>query len=256
MNDGPGTLTEEEANQLVVEHIGWTESIARSVARSWNLDWRLDGLDGAAMEALIYCSRRFDPARGVPFKGYARRRIHEASTEAARKSRGWKRTSKSMSSEESTARDISAKLLNIFPELREGNPAGDSEDTRSGLRQVLTAAALISSTADTTSPNQEEVLDYKKTVNLIQQMDVLHQHILFEVYWEGKSLREIAGQWNTEPLNIIREHQSLLGFLQKSMTASRQRISVPKIRPGLRALAEQFAAEDKPSPFAKVESAG
>jgi len=65
-------LSQEEANNLVVEHHGWAESIARSVARAWNLDWRLDGLDGAAMEALIFCSRRFDPGRGIPFKGYAR----------------------------------------------------------------------------------------------------------------------------------------------------------------------------------------
>ncbi|MCB0333257.1 MAG: hypothetical protein KDD55_07135, partial [Bdellovibrionales bacterium] len=65
----PGTLSLDEANELVLEHRGWAESIARSVARAWNLDWQMDGLDGAAMEALIFCSRRYSPDRGVPFRG-------------------------------------------------------------------------------------------------------------------------------------------------------------------------------------------
>src|SRR5262245_28432393 len=97
-------LSIEEADQLVLEHQGWAESIARSVARAWNMDWRLDGLDGAAMEALIFCARRFDPARGVPFRGYARKRIHEASTDAARKSRGWRKGLGTTSKSEQQAR--------------------------------------------------------------------------------------------------------------------------------------------------------
>ena len=101
--NAPTSLSEEEANELVVEHMGWAESIARAVARGWNLDWKLDGLDGAAMEALIFCSRRYDPERGIPFKGYARKRIHEASTDAARKTKGWTRTSSSKKNKEAKA---------------------------------------------------------------------------------------------------------------------------------------------------------
>src|SRR5262245_11688360 len=119
------TLSLEEANSLVVEHQGWAESIARSVARAWNMDWRLDGLDGAALEALIFCARRFEPARGVPFKGYARKRIHEASTEAARKCRTWKKSLTS-STQDDASREISLELLQIFPGLRSGRlPGGD-----------------------------------------------------------------------------------------------------------------------------------
>lgn len=114
-------LSPAEIENLVVEHQGWAESIARSVARAWNMDWRSDGLDGAAMEALIFCARRFDPARGVPFKGYARRRIHEASTEEARKSRNWKLGIGSNAKTDHRAREVSAQLLEIFPEIRDGH---------------------------------------------------------------------------------------------------------------------------------------
>jgi DNA-directed RNA polymerase specialized sigma subunit len=141
------TLSIEAANELVLEHQGWAESIARSVARAWNMDWQLDGLDGAAMEALIFCARRYQPNRGVPFKGYARRRIHEASTEAARKSKGWKRSLAAMPAAEQRAREISADLFNIFPELRTGElpDSGDAKgDMRGAVRQLLMGAALLS----------------------------------------------------------------------------------------------------------------
>ena len=256
MEESSQALSIQEANALVAEHMGWAESIARSVARAWNLDWRLDGLDGGAMEALVYCSRRFDPSRGVPFKGYARRRIHEASTEGARRSRGWKRTKKNLSPEEDRSREISVNLLSTYPELREGRfPEGQEGGSDSGgsygIRQVLASAALLAMLPDTNQVSQEDAIDYKKTITIILEMDLIHQHILYDVYWEGKSLRQIAGEWNTEPLNIIREHQTLLSFLQKTMTAEKKRISVPRIRPGLRDLAITFTSEVRPSPFAR-----
>ena len=138
-NDDKPLLSEEEANELVVEHLGWAESIARSVARAWNLDWKLDGLDVAAIEALIFCSRRFDPNRGIPFKGYARKRIHESSTEAARKTKGWTRTSSSGSNKEIKAQKLAMELYGIFPELRTGSlPSHESHSSEdSGARAAI-----------------------------------------------------------------------------------------------------------------------
>ena len=136
-------LSEEDANALVVDHYGWAESIARAVARAWNLDWRLDGLAGAAWEELIFCSRRFDPSRGIPFKGYARRRIHEASTEAARKSKGWSRGVSNKSAAEVKARELSAELYGVFPDLRDGrlpvheSSGNDDSDAHPAIRKPL-----------------------------------------------------------------------------------------------------------------------
>jgi DNA-directed RNA polymerase specialized sigma subunit len=256
MEDNSPVLSEQGANELVTEHIGWAESIARSVARAWNLDWRLDGLDGAALEALVYCSRRYNPERGVPFKGYARRRIHEASAEAARRSRGWKRTKKNLSSADNRSREISVNLIATYPELREGRlPSSyldeDGGVSVDGIRQVLASAALLAMIPDNNHVAQDDQIDYKKTIALILEMDLIHQHIIYDVYWEGKSLRQIAGEWKTEPLNIIREHQSLLAFLHKTMSADKKRISVPKIRPGLRDLAYNFTHDTHPSPFSR-----
>jgi DNA-directed RNA polymerase specialized sigma subunit len=249
-------LTEDEANDLVLEHRGWAESIARSVARAWNMDWQLDGLDGAAMEALIFCSRRFQPARGVPFKGYARKRIHEASTEAARKSRGWKRGLSGGSKADQASREISAELFNVFPELREGQlPIAEEggDDMRSAVRQLLVGASIIAAKQGMTEVLPDELIDYKRMVAKIAILEPVHQTILWKTYWEGLSMRTLATEWETDELNVIREHKVLLAFLLKSLSTNKGD-QIPKVRPGLRDVAEKLKNNNDSGPFSRFAS--
>lgn len=247
-------LSREDADQLVIDHQGWAESIARSVARAWNMDWRLDGLDGAAMEALLFCARRFQPDRGVPFKGYARKRIHEASTEAARKSRGWKRGLGTNSKSDQASREVSAELFHIFPELREGQlPSGDEGnpgDMRSAVRQLLVGASIIAAKQGLSEMLPDEILDYKRMVVVIASLEAVHQLILWRTYWEGVSMRTVASDWETDELNVIREHKEILSFLQKSMSTQKE-TKPPKIRPGLREIAMKIKKDKTPAPFAQ-----
>jgi hypothetical protein len=251
-------LSEEEANALVVEHQGWAESIARAVARGWNMDWRLDGLDGAAMEALIFCSRRFDPSRGIPFKGYARKRIHEASTDAARKTKGWLRGSSGKASAEAKAREVSAELYGVFPELRDGylpaqeSGSGDDGDQRSAIRELLIGASVIATRqAASTDPLPDELLDYRRMVTVMAALEPTHQWLLYRVYWDGISLRNVAVEWDTDGLNVMREHKVLLLYLQKSMALGKP-APKPKVRPGLKPLVIKFQKDGSKGPFADV----
>jgi DNA-directed RNA polymerase specialized sigma subunit len=251
------TLSEEEANKLVLEHQGWAESIARAVARAWNMDWRLDGLDGAAMEALIFCSRRFDPSRGIPFRGYARKRIHEASTDAARKSKGWNRGMNSQSKAEARAREVSSELYGIFPELREGrlpmeeSSGNEDEDLRSAVRQLLVGASLVAAKQAMTDPLPDELIDYKRMVGLMSELDPVHQWLLYRVYWDGLSLRTVASEWETDGLNVMREHKVLIAYLQKSFAQGKP-APKPKVRPGLKALVIRFKKDGSKGPFTDV----
>lgn len=253
----PATLSVEEANALVVEYQGWAESIARSVARAWNLDWRQDGLDGAAMEALLFCARRFQPSRGVPFKGYARKRIHEASSDAARRSRGWKRGLGSSSTEQQ-AKEISAELLHVFPELRGGEISlsddGDTEEaTRSSIREMLVSASIIAAKQGLTSDQPDEQLDYKRMVEHISGLDPVHQMMLWKVYWEGSSMRSLATEWDIDELNVIREHKVVLAYLQKTFAKGKPP-QKPKVRPGLKAIGIKMRREEPQGLFSKFLS--
>ncbi|MBX7137412.1 MAG: hypothetical protein K1X83_05460 [Oligoflexia bacterium] len=252
------TLPIEEADQLALEHRGWAESIARSVARGWNLDWQLDGLDGAAMEALLFCARRFQPSRGVPFRGYARKRIHEASTEAARKSRGWRSGSRA----EVQTREISAELLNVYPDLRTGqlplsdeSSGNDEADTRMAVRQLLIGATLIAARQGLATATPEEALDYKKMIEVVADMDPVHQSLIWKIYWEGCSLRNVADEWETDELNVIREHKVLLEHLLESLSKGKRRTAV-KVRPGLKQVAIKLRKKSEQGEFRRLLRSG
>lgn len=248
-------LSQDEIDKLVIEHQGWAESIARSVARAWNMDWRGDGLDGAALEALLFCARRFDPSRGIPFRGYARRRIHEASTEEARKSKNWTNTSKGGSTEEE-AKKLSVKLLDSFPELREGYlPGGEDDDVRGSIRSLLVGASIsaIKEGVETSTP--EDFMDIKKVIEIISSLETVHQLLLWKTYWEGHSLRTVAEGWDTDELNVIREHKVIIEYLSKCFSISKKGTR-PKVRPGLRTAAFKIKKDSEVGPFTQILEGG
>ncbi len=247
-------LTEEQVHDLVTEHMGWTQSIARSVARSWNMDWQLDGLDGAALEALLFCAKRFDPERGVPFRAYARKRIHESASEAARKTKQWHRGGPKIESDP-RAHEVAGELLNIFPELRVGDlPVSEDsdDDQRASIRQLLMGAAIVTARLDGEEPRSvEDSVDTRRTVEIMATLDLVHQLILWKIYWEGESLRGVADEWETDELNIIREHKALLAFLQKAMTKGKG-TQTPKVRPGLKGISAKLCGGTKKAPFSAL----
>jgi RNA polymerase sigma factor for flagellar operon FliA len=245
-----------QVEQLVEEHMGWATSIAKSVARAWNMDWELDGLDGGAYEGLLFCARRYNPTMGVPFRAYARRRIHEAATEEARKSKTWQRGVGSGTEEEQTAREISATLFDMFPELREGLlPASgvSTEDTmRVSVRQLLTSASLslIATFRDSAQSNPENALEYKRVLELIATMDTVHQNILFAIYWKGQSMRSLAEEWEIDELAVIREHQEILAYIAKR-TESKTATTPLKIRRALKNVSLKLKRSKEDPPFAR-----
>ena len=253
----PGS--EEYVAKLTEENMGWATSIAKSVARAWNMDWQLDGLDGGAYEGLLFCARRYDPARGVPFKGYARRRIHEACTEEARKSKAWQRGTGSQTSEEQEARELSAKLLNVFPELRMGqipwdDKSGDFSVTlRSSVRQLLAGANLLAAFQESITENPEMTVEYKQLVEMLAELEPVHQEIIWSVYYKGQSMRSLAEEWKVDDLSVIREHKDLLKFLSKKFEFGKDRNAVKiKIRRGLRTIAQEMKKTNKVGSFSSI----
>lgn len=254
-------LGKEQIDQIIVDNRGWAESIARSVARAWSMDWQQDGLDGAAMEALIFCAKRFDPNRGVPFRGYARRRIHEASTEEARKSKNWKSGigSASAAKKHGQAREISAQLIEIFPELRQGHlplfddSSGAGEDgMRQAVRGLLVGASVIATKLAATGAQPDEMVEYKRVIEAMALLEPVHQMLFWKTYWEGSSLRGVAEEWETDELNVMREHKALLQFLNRCFTKGK-RLERPKVRPGLRAIALKIKRKsDSSGPFSEL----
>jgi RNA polymerase sigma factor (sigma-70 family) len=255
----PGS--DEFIAKLVEENMGWATSIAKSVARAWNMDWQLDGLDGGAYEGLLFCARRFDPARGVPFRGYARRRIHEACTEEARKSKSWQRGTGANTQAEQDARELSAKLFNVFPELRSGflpsNESSGGDPVRSSVRQLLTSASLMAAFEESGSENPEIAFEYKQLIGVLAELEPVHQEILYAVYYRGQSMRKLAEEWKIDDLSVIREHKEILRFLSARIDTPTSRAGSRKlkIRRGLRTVAQQLRKTQHEGSFSKFLSA-
>jgi DNA-directed RNA polymerase specialized sigma subunit len=256
------TLSREEADQLVLDNKNWAEGVAKSVARAWNLDWQSDGLDGAALEALIFCARRYDPNRAIPFRGYARKRIHEAACEAARKSKTWlQKTTEAALTVEERARDLSYEIVKLFPELRDGDlPGGEDShegeyDTRAGIRSLLIGATMAAASQSAANGSPEELYDFKKIVEVLSHLEPIHQEIMWKIYWEGDSMRTIASGWETDELNVIREHKVLITYLYKSINTNRV-VDIPRVRPGLKSLAVKVNQTAKGGLFRELISQG
>ncbi len=220
---------------LILENRKWAESIARAVARAWKLDPEVDGLIGSALEALVECANRFDPSRGIPFRAYARRRVHEAACDAARSTKAWAEGQVFSGSLEAKARTTAYELLRRFPELRDGYIPFDREGSslRSSVRQLLLGATIIYLKESTDSQDSFDFHDYKKLLQAISNLHVAHQWIIWKVYWEGYSLRGLAAEWKADPLTVIREHQAILNYLL-GVFNKKQGLSPPKVRPSLK----------------------
>jgi len=264
MEKGRNTTTELEPqltdpiHQLVVENEEWARGVARSVARAWNMDSDGDGLTSAALEALMFCAKRFEAARGVPFRGYARKRIHEASTEEARKSKNWQRGI-GASTRNQKARELSSELFNAFPELRDGHlpgeESGGDEDMRGAIRNVLVGASILAAKQEFEESSPDTALDVKRTISFLCALEPVHQALIWKVYWEGLSLRSLATEWETDDLNVTREHKILLAFLNRSIETGK-RATVPKIRPALRRIALACKRDSPHGPFSELLERG
>lgn len=247
----------ELIDRLVADHLSWASSIARTVARAWNMDWQLDGLDGGAYEGLVFCASRYDPSTNVPFRAYARRRVHQAATEEARKSKAWQRQVGSDGEAEQAAREISACLFELFPELRdgvlpvaEGEYADTSEAARSSIRQLLISASLFVTSTSNRMENPEKALEYKSLFKVLSSLELVHQQIMWSVYWLGISQRSLAEEWELDELAVIREHKEILGALHSAVSSGRTYVKKLKIRPVLRSVAERLKKAGNKAPFA------
>ena len=82
-------------------------------------------------------------------------------------------------------------------------------------------------------------------------LEVIHQVIMWRIYWEGDSMRSIASGWEMDELNVIREHKALVDHLQRAIQKDKA-FEPLKVRPGLKRIALDMKREKKEGPFTKL----
>ncbi|MCS6962201.1 MAG: hypothetical protein NZT61_06855 [Deltaproteobacteria bacterium] len=237
--------------KLILENRQWAQVIARNVAKAWRLDPEVDGLISASLEALVECAHRYEVERGIPFRAYARRRVHEAACDAARATKAWKEGQVFSGSLEAKARSTAYELFKRFPELREGCLPSDAtlNSLRGSVRQLLLGATIIHIKEQQEQDERRDFSDYRRLITAIARLDKIHQWLIWKVYWEGFSLRGLASAWDSDPLTIIREHQVILSYFSNIFLKNLEKTTPPRVRPSLKKVFARLKLLNQPSPF-------
>lgn len=88
MDEHPTPATLDRANRLVLDHLHVVEHVVEQLASRYPRHVDRDELWNAGAYGLVDASRRYDPAQGVPFAGYATVRVRGAVIDATR-TRDW-----------------------------------------------------------------------------------------------------------------------------------------------------------------------
>ena len=74
----------EACNRLVLAHVGLVKALASRLAQRVPSHIELNELVSVGMMGLVEAARRYEPALGVPFDAFARRRVHGAMVDSLR----------------------------------------------------------------------------------------------------------------------------------------------------------------------------
>ena len=64
-------------------------------------------------------------------------------------------------------------------------------------------------------------------------------------------MRAVAEDWGIDELNVIREHKEIIQYVFAKISNPKKVIKKPKVRPGLRATAQQLKKGKGAPPFAR-----
>ena len=154
----------EAANRLVLDHVDLVKTLASRLAHRVPSHIELAELVSVGMMGLVEAARRYQPALGVPFNAFARRRIHGSMVDSLRGMDWAPRSVRRM------RREIDGVMARLRHELRrEPN-------------EVEIATALSVSV-----PEYERMLDQIRAVDLaaLRQLESPDDQQLLEVVIEG-----------------------------------------------------------------------
>ncbi|MBP9839022.1 MAG: hypothetical protein KBC84_09970, partial [Proteobacteria bacterium] len=169
----------------------------------------------------------------------------------------WQQGTGANTQAEQDAREISAKLFDIFPELRDGLLPMDGDDEEGGMRgcvrQLLTGASLVAAFREVGINNQESAMEYKQMLKIMSALEPVHQAIIWSVYWQGQSMRSLAEEWELDDLSVIREHKEILQHLSEEMEAGGKRPpKALKVRRGLKNLVLKLKKNNDKGAFTQM----
>jgi RNA polymerase sigma factor FliA len=134
------------------------ESIAKQVARAVGSGIELDELRSFGHEGLLDAARRFDPERGVPFRGYASFRVRGSIIDGVRSlTRLPRRAYERLNGLAAAARTSEGALEDTFGAPAPGSTAADAEQALTQHLAAMATAMAIGLIAPTGSDEGDRI---------------------------------------------------------------------------------------------------
>lgn len=211
--DGPDDVA---ADRALVERIV-NEVVSEFGARSEKED-----LFQAGYEGLLEKKPTYDPDKGVPFAGYAYRRIRGAMLETLRKSKKLPRRALERCQR---AQRLEEVLEQASQDGAKAPPTGDLDATAkiSALMGMVAAAYTADVVASAERHGTEEglitQLDAAKVHGAIQQLpDPPHRTVILSLYFEEQRLAEIGAGFRKSESWASRAHTEALDMLREALS--------------------------------------
>jgi RNA polymerase sigma factor for flagellar operon FliA len=239
-----GTHTTED---LITSNIALVDRLVRSVLHRIPNHVSRDDLTAAGLAALVASANAYDPARGVPFSGFAATRIRGSIIDELRQMDWATRAVRRRAREIETARSELTGALNRAPstaelaerlELAPEEVAAAENDTQRAT--VLSLDGLTEETGadfareDAVGP--EELLLHRETLGYVRDaVDGLperHRTVIVGCFVEERSMVDIARQLGVSQSRVSQMRTEALELLHHALTTHLERAS---IRSGRRA---------------------
>lgn len=227
MEDSPEILERFHAALPMVERI------AQRFHRTMKGRFELDDLVAAGRQGLLDAARRFDPARGVPFQGYAHIRIrggviNEIRANSALSGTAYHRAIALRNASIGSAHEISEAALEIAAlEGQEPKSEAEAEQALDNLMAsfaTATAVGLVSEAVATEvseSTTLEEDYERQELLALVrEEISTLSQQeaqVLEGMYFHSKTIDDLAPELGVDRSWVCRLHRKGIGRLQKRL---------------------------------------
>lgn len=197
------------------------ERVANEVIAELGARSEKDDLVQSGFAGLLEAKAKFDPERGVPFSGFAYRRIRGAMIDTLRKS---KRLSRSALERCRRAALIEPVLELAAEETAERPPTGDLDAAAAiaALLGKVTAAYVADVVASVERHGTEEglvtQLDATKVRHAIDKLPERERDVIHAVYFEERRLAEIGEQRGRSESWACRVHGEALAQLREVLS--------------------------------------
>ena len=210
------------------------ERIARRFRRSLDSRFELDDLVAAGRQGLLDAARKFDPARGVPFAGYAHIRIRGGVIKEIRDASelsgpAYHRAIALRAATWGNAHEVSEAALEIAAlqgqEFKTEAEAEQALDNLMASFATATAVGLVSEavTMDVaeSSDLEEELIKHELLTLVKAEIDSLSEQegrVLRGMYFEAKTVDDLAPELGCDRSWVSRLHKKGMGRLQKRLS--------------------------------------